>query len=297
MTIWNKAITEISKIIYKGEIQSRLILASMISQGHVLIEDKPGTGKTKLSKIISTISSLETKRIQCTVDMLPTDIIGFEFYDQKECNFTFKKGPIFTNILLADELNRASPKSQSALLQAMEEKIITIQNNSFKLPEPFVVIATQNPQDQHGTFPLPESQLDRFLMRISMGIPSRESEKKVLKGENISPEEICKILSIEELVSIQSSIENLFVSNEIYEYILDLISESRKTKKWGLSTRAALGIIEASKACAFVKGEDAVLPDHVKFIFNAVTEHRLDNGFKQDISLSGGILKEVDAIR
>ena len=295
--IVEKLFAELNKVIIGKKDQVSLAIICLLAKGNLLIEDLPGTGKSTLSKALARSFGLEFKNVHFTNDLLPSDLIGINVFNANKSKFQFEQGPIFTNIFLADEINRASPRTQSALLEVMNSKEINVEGEKMKLPSPFFVIASQNPIDQIGTSPLPESQLDRFLMRISMGIPNRDSEKMVLKGENIDPEEISKILSIEELVSIQSSIENLFVSNEIYEYILDLISESRKTKKGGLSTRAALGIIEASKACAFVKGEDAVLPDHVKFIFNAVTEHRLDNGFKQDISFSEEILKEVDAIR
>ena len=270
MTIWNEAITEISKIIYKGEIQSRLILASMISRGHVLIEDKPGTGKTKLSKIISTISSLETNRIQCTVDMLPTDIIGFEFYDQKKGNFTFRKGPIFTNILLADELNRASPKSQSALLQAMEEKLITIQNNSFKLPEPFVVIATQNPQEQHGTFPLPESQLDRFNVSFEMPILEFDQEMKLSNEDN-------KLKNINlDFEKSNSVMKNIKISESLLIYIKSIVEKLRNyNSEVYLSTRYIKHLFECTKAHALIEDRNYAIPDDFQNCFIACTLHRL----------------------
>jgi len=288
---------ELNKVIIGKKDEISLAIICLLAKGNLLIEDLPGTGKSTLSKALAKCFGLEFKNVHFTNDLLPSDLIGINIFNANKSTFQFEQGPIFTNVFLADEINRASPRTQSALLEAMNNKEINVEGEKMKLPSPFFVIASQNPIDQIGTSALPESQLDRFLMRISMGTPNRDSEKKILKGENKDPEEINKILSIKEVISIQSSIQNLFVSNEIYEYILDLISESRKTKKVGLSTRAALGIIRAAKACAYVKGDDEVIPDHVKFIFNAVTEHRLDNGFKQDISLSEDILKEVDAIR
>ena len=181
---------------------------------------------------------------------------------------------MFSNVLLADEINRASPRTQSALLEAMNNKEISIDGETKRLPFPFFVIASQNPNYQIGTSPLPESQLDRFLMRISLGKPIREAEKEILKSNNIHPDELKEILSIEDIKKIQTKIADLEVSNDIYEYILDLISESRTLKSGGLSTRAAMGIVNASKTCAFMQDSFSVLPDHVQFVFSSVAEHR-----------------------
>jgi MoxR-like ATPase len=263
----------------------------------LLIEDLPGTGKSTLSKALAKYIGLKFKNVHFTNDLLPSDLIGINIFSSNNSSFKFEPGPIFTNVLLADEINRASPRTQSALLEAMNNKVINVDGEIKNLPSPFFVVATQNPINQIGTSPLPESQLDRFLMRISLGKPNRESEIRILKGENINPDEISEILSIEDLTLIQADVKNIFVSDEIYGYILDLITESRKNKNGGLSTRAGIGIISAAKSCAYLKGEDSVFPEHVKFIFNAVTEHRLDNGFQENESISEKILKEVDAIR
>ena len=293
----HKLITELERVIIGNKNQIMLALICLLSNGNLLIEDLPGSGKSTLSKALAKCIGLKFKNIHFTSDLLPSDLIGINIFNSTNSSFKFEPGPIFTNVFLADEINRASPRTQSALLEAMNNKVINVDGEIKKLPSPFFVIATQNPINQIGTSPLPESQLDRFLMRISLGKPSRESEMRILKGENINPKEISEIISIEDLSLIQANVEDIFVADEIYEYILDLISESRKTKNGGLSTRAAIGIISAAKSCAYIMGEDSVFPEHVKFIFKAVTEHRMDNGFKENESISEKILKEVDAIR
>ena len=293
----NKLITELEKVIIGNDNQIMLAVICLISNGNLLIEDLPGTGKSTLSKALAKSFGLDFKNIHFTNDLLPSDLIGINIFNATNSSFKFEPGPIFTNVLLADEINRASSRTQSALLEAMNNKLINVDGEIKNLPSPFFVIASQNPITQIGTSPLPESQLDRFLMRISLGNPNRDSEMRILKGENIPPEEISEIISIEDLTLIQANVKDIFVSDELYEYILDLISESRKTKHGGLSTRAAIGIISAAKSCAYLKGENSVFPEHVKLIFNAVTEHRLDNGFKENESISEKILKEVDAIR
>tara|TARA_B100002051_G_C16631031_1_gene583291 strand:+ start:138 stop:1043 length:906 start_codon:yes stop_codon:yes gene_type:complete len=296
----HQLIREINKVILGNENQINLAVICLLAKGNLLIEDLPGTGKSTLSKTLAKCFGLEFKKVHFTNDLLPSDLLGINIFNTKNSSFTFEPGPIFSNVLLAEEINRASPRTQSALLEAMNNKEINIDGERMKLPSPFYVIASQNPIDQIGTSPLPESQLDRFLMRISLGTPNREAERKILQGENTNPDEVDKILSIEELLNIQDSIEKFPVSIEIYEYILDLIEISRKSSRGkigGLSTRAALGILNSAKAYAFMNDDQSLLPDHVQFIFSSVTEHRLDNGFKEKNSLSEIILKKVDAIR
>lgn len=290
-------ISELNKVILGNEDKILLSVICLFSGGNLLIEDVPGSGKSTLSRSLAKCFGLEYKTIHFTNDLLPTDLIGINIFNSIKSKFQFEPGPLFTNVLLADELNRASPRTQSALLEAMNNKEISIEGIAKKLPSPFFVIASQNPNYQIGTSPLPESQLDRFLMRISLGKPIREAEKEILKGNTITPNELNKILSIEELVKIQNQILNFDVSNQIYDYILDLTTESRKLKSGGLSTRAAQGILIASKAYAFIEGSSSVLPDHVQFIFSSVAEHRLDNGIKENESISANVLNEVDAIR
>ena len=263
----------------------------------MLIEDLPGSGKSTLSKALAKCIGLKFKNIHFTSDLLPSDLIGINIFNSTNSSFKFEPGPIFTNVFLADEINRASPRTQSALLEAMNDNEINIEGVTMKLPSQFFVIATQNPLDQVGTSPLPESQLDRFLMRISLGKPNRKAEKEILKGENKTPSAIKQIMSKDDLIFVQKELINKKVSNEIYEYILDLLSESRRLREGGLSTRAAIAVINASKACAYVNGDPYVTPDHVQYIFKSVAEHRLDNGYIGSSSLSEKIIQEVDAIR
>jgi len=290
-------ISELNKVLVGNESKILLSIICLFSQGNLLIEDLPGTGKSTLTKALARSFGLDFKSIHFTNDLLPSDLIGINIYDSNEKRFEFQPGPIFSNILLADEINRASPRTQSALLEAMNSKEISIEGEAKKLPLPFFVIASQNPLDQIGTSPLPESQLDRFLMRISLGCPLRDSEKEILKGNHKNPNKINRILSTRDLLNIQLEIEKIKVSEAIYDYILDLIQETRKLKSGGLSTRAAKGILIASKSCAFLNNSKSVLPDHVQFIFSSIAEHRLDNGIKEEVSISKRIIQKVDAVR
>ena len=290
-------IDELNKVILGNEKQIILAVICLLAKGHLLIEDLPGTGKSTLSRTLAKCFGLNSNSIHFTSDLLPSDIIGVNIFNSKKSSFQFEPGPIFSNVLLADEINRASPRSQSALLEAMNNNEINIDGIAKKLPLPFFVIATQNPVNQIGTSPLPESQLDRFLMRISLGTPNRDAEKEILKGENKNPQEIKQVLSKNDLIYIQEELINFKVSDEIYEYILDLIAESRNFSNGGLSTRAAIAIIDASKACAYINGGKYVSPDHVQFIFPSVVEHRIDYGYIGSSSISENILKKVDAIR
>ena len=293
----NSLLDELNKVILGNEKQIKLAVICLLAKGHLLIEDLPGTGKSTLSKTLAKCFGLNSKSVHFTSDLLPSDIIGINVFNSEKSSFQFQPGPIFSNFFLADEINRASPRTQSALLEAMNDNEINIEGVTMKLPSQFFVIATQNPLDQVGTSPLPESQLDRFLMRISLGKPNRKAEKEILKGENKTPSAIKQIMSKDDLIFIQKELINKKVSNEIYEYILDLLSESRRVREGGLSTRAAIAVINASKACAYVNGATDVTPDHVQYIFKSVAEHRLDNGYIDSSSLSEKIIQEVDAIR
>jgi MoxR-like ATPase len=256
-----------------------LTLICLFSKGHLLIEDLPGLGKTTLAIGIAKTLGLDYGRVQATSDLLPSDIIGVSIYNKNTNEFEFKPGPIFNNIILVDEINRATPKTQSALLEAMGEKQVTVDGKTYKLPQPFFVIATQNPVEQYGTFPLPESQLDRFLMKISIGYPSREAEKEIIKGGS-KREELYKIqpfISKDEIIKIQEEIKNVYVSDKIADYILDIVWATRESKylESGLSTRGTLAIVSTAKANAYMEGRDFIIPEDIKKLYKYVIPHRV----------------------
>ncbi len=269
----------LSSYLHGKEKAIELTLICLFSKGHLLIEDLPGLGKTTLAIGIAKTLGLDYGRVQATSDLLPSDIIGVSIYNKNTNEFEFKPGPIFNNIILVDEINRATPKTQSALLEAMEEKQVTVDGKTYKLPQPFFVIATQNPVEQYGTFPLPESQLDRFLMKISIGYPSREAEKEIIKGGS-KREELYKIqpfISKEEIIKIQEEIKNVYVSDKIADYILDIVWATRESKylESGLSTRGTLAIINTAKTNAYLEGRDFVIPEDIKKLYKYVIPHRV----------------------
>ncbi len=272
-------VKQISRVILGKEEQVRLALTCLFAGGHLLIEDLPGIGKTTLAKVLAKCLGLDFQRIQFTSDMLPGDILGISIFEQKSSSFIFHPGPIFTNILLSDEINRATPKTQSALLEAMEERQVTVEGKTRRLKIPFFVIATQNPLDQSGTFPLPESQLDRFLMRIEIGYPGRAAEKRLLKGEAskqmLSCVETC--LKGEEVLEIQNRIDGVHTSDALLDYLQDLLYFTRTSSKFnvGLSPRAGLSILQAGKSFAFLHGRDHVLPEDLQKVMPWVVNHRL----------------------
>jgi len=267
---------EVNAIVLDKQAQTTLALCCLIAGGHVLFEDLPGLGKTTLASSLAHLAGLKFQRIQFTNDMLASDVIGINMFNQKEHQFEFKQGPIFTQILLADEINRCSPKTQSALLEAMEEGYATIDGVRYALPKPFWVIATQNPLFQSGTYALPESQLDRFLMRLSLGYPSRHAEKLLLQQESrfaliVS---LAHIFTEDEILDLQSLTHQIFISEAIQEYLLDLAEETRKSRH-GLSTRGLLALKRAAQAYALIQQRAFVTPDDVQAVFVAVTSHRL----------------------
>ncbi len=272
-------VNNISQIVVGKETQIRLALTCLIAGGHLLIEDVPGVGKTTLAHALAKALGLHFARVQFTSDLLPADVLGASIYDRSEQRFIFHKGPIFTQVLLADEINRASPKTQSALLEAMEERQVSIEGETRSLPEPFFVIATQNPVHQLGTFPLPESQLDRFLMCISLGYPSREAERALLSGED--RRELLKRLTPTGLgtqINTLSQIANqVHISGVLVDYVQRLIDVSRHGQLFaeGLSPRAGLALIAAARAWALMAGHDYVLPDDVQAVLPVVCGHRL----------------------
>jgi len=267
------------QVILGKERQIRLAMACILGRGHLLIEDVPGVGKTTLSHALARLLGLDYQRIQFTSDLLPTDIIGVSIFDRESSTFRFHAGPIFAQIILADEINRASPKAQSALLEAMEERQVTAEGETRPLPAPFFVIATQNPLHQVGTFPLPESQLDRFLMRISLGYPDAKAERELLKGverrEIISQLE--PAMSADQLMELQRAVPAMQVSEALLDYVQQLINYTRHSPRFtqGLSPRAGVAILRAAQAWAMMEGRRQVLPEDVQAILPAVVGHRL----------------------
>ena len=266
-------------VILGKERQIRLALACLLARGHLLIEDLPGVGKTTLAHVLAKLLGLNFHRIQFTSDMLPADIIGVSIYDRTNASFKFHPGPIFSQFILADEVNRATPKTQSALLEAMEEHQVTAEGETRPLPEPFFVIATQNPSHQVGTFPLPESQLDRFLMRIELGYPDRDAERALLQG--VERRDLIGALDSSlapgELMELQGNVRAVHASPALLDYIQALVDHTRRSPEYmtGLSPRAALALLHASRAWALLEGRDKVLPEDVQAVLPGVAGHRL----------------------
>ncbi|MFP6682100.1 MAG: AAA family ATPase [Gammaproteobacteria bacterium] len=269
-----------SEIILGKRRELRLAIACLLAGGHLLIEDLPGVGKTTLAHLLARLLGLEFQRIQFTSDLLPADIVGVSIFDRDSSAFRFHRGPIFSQVLLTDEINRATPRAQSALLEAMEERQVTIEGETYQLPDPFFVIATQNPSDQIGTFALPESQLDRFLMRISIGYPSRNAELELLNGEDrrLMLSRIEAQLDMEDLRRLQRQANCVHVAGPLMEYIQDLLTFSRRAPNFanGLSPRAGLALVRATKAWALMEGRGHALPEDVQEILPTVVAHRLD---------------------
>jgi MoxR-like ATPase len=270
---------QLNQIILGNPQATKLAVVCLLARGHLLIEDIPGVGKTTLAHGLADSFGLPFKRVQFTSDLLPTDVIGMTIFDMGTKKFQFKKGPLFTSILLADEVNRATPKTQSALLQAMEEQQVSIEGRQIDLADPFFVIATQNPLEQSGTFPLPESQLDRFLMRLSLGYPDADSEKRLLKnnGRRGKSNADKAIFSADEVRDISTEIDNIYVSDALIDYLQALIRGTRESGLFvtGLSPRAGLQWLQAAKALAYIDGRDSVLPEDIKYLAEHTAAHRL----------------------
>jgi MoxR-like ATPase len=268
-----------SQYILGKRTQLRLALCCILAEGHLLIEDIPGIGKTTLAKMLAHLLGLDFQRVQCTSDMLPGDILGFSVFNRESGTFSFHPGPIFTQILLTDEINRTPPKTQSALLEAMEEKQVSFEGKTRDLPAPFFVIATQNPLEQSGTYPLPESQLDRFLFRLEIGYPDREAENQLLTGGGIdSPSTtITPLLSADKVMSLQQLTAQIQVTDSLIKYIQDLIDFTRHSGTFilGLSPRAGLLMLRAAKAWALLNNRGFVLPEDVQMVLPYIARHRL----------------------
>lgn len=275
----NKLLNTANKIIVGKEQQIKLSLTCLIANGHLLIEDLPGMGKTTLAQVMAGLFGLTYNRVQFTSDLLPADIIGVSVYKQLENTFEFKPGPVFSQLILADEINRATPKTQSALLEAMEEHQVTTDGETHPLPHPFFVIATQNPQTQLGTFPLPESQLDRFLMRIHLGYPDPVAERELMTGQDrrVIVQNLQPIVDVNDLLALQSQVSEIYISDAVIDYIQHLVKFTRESKDFstGLSPRGALAMVRSAKAWALVHKRDHVLPEDVQAIIPAVVEHRV----------------------
>ncbi len=267
------------QIILGKEAQVRMSLACLLARGHLLIEDIPGVGKTTLAHVLAKSIGLNFQRIQFTSDMLPADILGVSVFERDAGAFKFHPGPIFAQVILADEVNRATPKTQSALLEAMEEHQVTAEGETRKLPEPFFVIATQNPQEQVGTFPLPESQLDRFLMRIELGYPDKAAERALLSGADRRDmlAELGPCMTPAELVGLQEAAQKVHVAPALLDYVQALVDHTRRSPDFaaGLSPRAALALVHSARAWAFIEGRDKVIPEDVQAVLPGVASHRL----------------------
>jgi MoxR-like ATPase len=275
----DRALAAIETVILGKSTQVRLAVCCLMARGHCLIEDLPGVGKTTLSQSIARAFGLAFNRIQFTSDLLPADILGVSIFDPKAQSFRFHPGPIFAHFLLADEINRATPKTQSALLEAMEEKQITVEGATHRLEEPFFVIGTQNPLDQSGTFPLPESQLDRFMMKLSLGYPDQAAERALLSGSN--PRDLMyrlqPVVSIERFLEIQGAVDGIHCAEPLLDYVQRLIQATRNPGLfvYGISPRAGLAIIQASKAWALMDGRGHAEPGDVQAVFDVIADHRL----------------------
>ncbi|MEB2317903.1 MAG: MoxR family ATPase [Pseudomonadota bacterium] len=271
--------SQVGKIVVGKQAQIRLALACVLARGHLLIEDLPGVGKTTLAHALSAALGLGFKRVQFTNDLLPADIVGISVFDRNTAGFVFHPGPVFAQVLLADEINRASPKTQSSLLEAMEERQVTVDGQARSLPDPFFVIATQNPQDQIGTFPLPESQLDRFLMCIELGYPDPKSERALLEGRDRRwmLDRIVPSMTPEEVLAAQRMVGEIRCAAPLVDYVQNLLTHSRRSASLaeGLSPRAGIALLQAARAWAMLDGRNHVLPDDVQAVLPAVAGHRL----------------------
>jgi MoxR-like ATPase len=292
-------VSQVSQIIVGKDAAVRLAVACLLGRGHLLIEDLPGVGKTTLSHALARSVGLQFRRIQFTSDMLPADIIGNSIFDREKQQFVFHSGPLFSQVILADEVNRATPKTQSALLEAMEENHVTVDGVTHSLPSPFFVLATQNPQHQIGTFPLPESQLDRFLMRIELGVPDRAAERQMLLGADRRDmlRDLAPVLTANDLPELQEAVRQVIAAPALLDYLQDLLDASRQRHRTGLSPRAGLALLRASQAWALMQGREMVLPEDLQAVGIPVMAHRLGEDLaaagESGRALAGNLLETV----
>ncbi len=300
----SQLLEKINEVILDKPKIVRLSLVCLLADGHLLLQDLPGMGKTTLAHTLAHLLGLSFNRVQFTNDMLPADILGMNLYNQAENKFEFRKGAIFTQLLLADEINRSSPKTQSALLEAMEEGQVSQDSQSYELPKPFFVIATQNPVQQAGVYPLPESQLDRFLMCLSLGYPSEKAERELLLGNDRRQmlKDLSNLLTTEEVLLAQQNVKKVFVADVVLDYLQRLVAKSRESQQYhGLSPRGLLALKRASQAHAYVMGHEEVTPEDIQAVFSAVADHRMGQAFVPfhhlggltEQTIAGRILEEV----
>ncbi len=279
----DKVVGNIEKVIIGKREVVTLLLTALLADGHVLLEDVPGTGKTKVAKSLAKSLDAQFSRIQFTPDLLPGDITGLNIYDQKKGEFVLRKGPAFTNILLADEINRATPRTQAGLLECMEERQITIDGVTYPAGKPFFVIATQNPVETAGTFPLPEAQMDRFVMKLSMGLPTKEEECAILvrymKDEPLAA--LSSVITVDELEAARKEIEHIFVHKCVLEYMVEIVAATREDENvlMGVSPRGSLALLRCAKAYAYLQGRAYVTPDDIKVLAVPVLAHRIVMGY------------------
>jgi len=295
----NQIIENVEKVIIGKRDAIELVMVSLLCEGHVLLEDVPGSGKTMLARSIAISLGSSFKRLQCTPDLLPNDVTGVSIFNQKTSEFEFRQGPIFVNILLTDEINRATPRTQSALLEAMQEQQVTVDGVTRALPRPFLVLATQNPIEYEGTFPLPEAQLDRFMMRLSLGYPSPQDERQILinlwREHPIT--QLAQVVDGSELLNLQKRVWDVHVDETLQEYVVSLVTATRDHSDLalGVSPRGSLALFKASQALAAVRGRDHVIPDDIKYLVPVTLPHRLI--IKPDAELRGrttsGILRDI----
>lgn len=294
----------LNQIVLDKEQAVSLAVSCLLADGHLLLQDLPGMGKTTLAHALAVLFGLQFNRVQFTSDMLPADILGMMIYDPNKQSFSFRQGAVFTQLLLADEINRSSPKTQSALLEAMEEKQVTQDGTSHDLPKPFFVIATQNPTQQAGVYPLPESQLDRFLMCVSLGYPSPKAERELLEGKDrrAMVASLSPILSANDVLTAQQEVKNIYIAPVVMDYIQRLVAKTRSSQEYhGLSPRGVLALKRACQAYAYVSGQTNVAIDDVQAVFAAVADHRLGQRFVPfhhlggltEQTLAGKILTQV----